>query len=257
MTAPAPPDHFSRVAAHYASGRPGYPEALFDWLAARCERHELAVDVGAGTGQAALPLAKRFRRVVATDLSAGQLANATTAAEVAPNIDWRVAVAEDTGVAAQSADLVTVAQALHWFDLGRFWPEVRRILKPGGVVAVWTYGVLELDDSRINGCVQSFYWNLVHPYWPAGREHVENGYADLSFPFAREEVPPFAMECRWTLGEFLAYVRTWSAVARMAEATGHDPVAGLARELDALWGGADARHVVRWPLGMRVGRGAP
>ncbi|MES2937600.1 MAG: class I SAM-dependent methyltransferase [Pseudomonadota bacterium] len=249
-SASAPPDHFSRVAAGYAGGRPGYPEALFDWLAARCEQHELAVDVGAGTGQAALPLARRFRRVIATDLSAEQLANATAA----PNIDWRVAVAEDTGAGAQSADLVTVAQALHWFDLGKFWPEVRRILKPGGLVAVWTYGVLEVGDPQVDGCVQSFYWNRVHPYWPAGREHVENGYAKLSFPFAQEAVPPFAMECRWTLDQFLAYVRTWSAVARMAEATGHDPVAGLQRELAALWGEFAARHTVRWPLGLRAGR---
>lgn len=249
---PAPPDHFSRVAADYASGRPGYPEALFDWLASQCAQHDLAVDVGAGTGQAALPLARRFHRVVATDLSASQVANATTAS--APNIAWRTAVAQDTGVDAGSADLVTVAQALHWFDLARFWPEVRRILKPGGLVAVWTYGVLQLDEPRIDGCVQSFYWNLVHPYWPAGREHVEDGYARLPFPFAQAPVPPFAMECHWTLEQFLGYVRTWSAVARMKEATGHDPVAGLWQELTPLWGDAGARHTVRWPLGVRAGR---
>jgi len=247
----AAPDHFSRVAAHYAKARPDYPSALFDWLATRCHERQLAVDVGAGTGQATLELARRFEHVVGTDLSAQQVANAARA----PNIEYRVAAAERTGVETGAADLVVVAQALHWFDLALFWPEVHRILKPGGVVAVWTYGILQVEGEQVDACVQDFYTNVVGRYWPKGREHVEDGYAQLSFPFAALPVPRFEMECLWTLEAFLGYVRSWSSTGRMAEATGTDPVESLAARLAPLWGPPQRARAVRWPLRLRVGRG--
>lgn len=243
----ARPDHFSRVASHYAQARPTYPDALFQWLATLCARRELAVDVGAGTGQATLPLALRFGKVVGIDASAEQLKMAAPA----PNIEYRAGPAEDLPIADASADLLVVAQALHWFDLERFWPEVRRLLRSDGAVAVWTYGLLAIDDPDADAVVQDFYRQVVGPWWPAGRKHVENGYANLSFPFEPIAAPGFEMTVCWDLPDFLGYVRSWSATGGMVAGTGHDPVPALEQRLQAVW--REAR-TVSWPLRMRAGR---
>lgn len=241
------PDHFSRVAGHYAAARPTYPSELFAWLASVCPRRQLAVDVGAGTGQATVALASHFSRVVGTDLSDKQVVNA----QAAPNVEYLVSPAEHLPVAAASVDLLTVAQALHWFDLGRFWPEVKRVLAPTGVVAVWTYGLLSVEGAEVDAVVQDFYRNVVGPWWPPGREHVENGYADLSFPFTPIEAPLFDMEVQWDLPGFLNYVRSWSATGALIAKTGQDPLPQLERQLEPLWGSA---RKVSWPLGLRAGK---
>ena len=134
MTAAAYPDHFSALAAAYGQFRPDYPAALFDHLAGLLPAHDLAWDGATGNGQAALPLAARLRHVVASDASAAQLAEAATLS----NISLCVASAEQVPLASASVDLVTVAQALHWFRLPAFFSEVRRVPRPTGVLAVWT-----------------------------------------------------------------------------------------------------------------------
>ncbi|HEY0879249.1 MAG TPA: class I SAM-dependent methyltransferase, partial [Zeimonas sp.] len=146
------PDHFSAVAPAYAQSRPTYPAALFDWLASRCAARELAWDCGAGSGQASLALGARFTRVIATDASAEQIARATPHAR----IEYRVAAAERSGLETACADLITVAQALHWFDLDRFWPEVRRVARSAALFAAWTYGPLEVDGDAVDALVQGF-----------------------------------------------------------------------------------------------------
>jgi SAM-dependent methyltransferase len=243
-------DHFSGIAARYADFRPTYPPALFAWLAALAPGHGLAWDCAAGSGQASLGLAAHFDRVVATDASAQQIA----AARPHARIDYRVAPAESSGLAAASADLITVAQALHWFDLDRFYAEARRVLQPDGVIAVWTYGVLLLDDPRLDARVQAFYRDTVGPYWPPERHHVETGYRALPFPFPEITPPPLEMETRWTLPQLLGYLGSWSATARYAAARGSDPVAALAAELAPLWGEAEQARAMAWPLSLRVGR---
>jgi len=242
----ARPDHFSRVAGHYASARPTYPHALFEWLASVCPRRCLAVDVGAGTGLATVALARHFDRVVGTDLSDRQIANA----QHAPNVEYMVSPAEHLPFGDASVDLLTVAQALHWFDLDRFWPEVKRVLQSRGVVAVWTYGLLSVAGAEVDAVVQDFYRNVAGPWWPPGREHVENGYSDLSFPFAPMPVPSFHMSVHWDLPAFLNYVRSWSATGALTEKTGADPVPRLEKDLQELWGSA---REVSWPLGLRAG----
>ena len=243
-------DHFSSVAKQYAQSRPTYPDELFEWLAACCAAHELAWDVGAGNGQASLPLAGRFDKVLATDLSADQIARAAAH----PRIEYRVAPAQGSGLGAASADLVTVAQALHWFELDAFYAEVRRVLKPGGLIAAWSYGVLTVEGEAVGTRIDHFYWHVVGPWWPAERRHVENGYAELAFPFEPVPGPPFAIRRDWTLDELLGYARSWSAVSRMQQATGTDPVAELDRQLAPDWGPRDTRRLVTWPIAMRVGR---
>ena len=188
-------DHFSSVAKRYADFRPHYPAGLFDYLATVVPASSVVWDCAAGNGQATFDLAERFERVVATDASAEQIASA----KPHPKVEFRVAPAEESGLANESLGLVAVAQALHWFDLTRFYAEVARVLRPGGVLAVWAYGVNEVEGDAINQLVQDFYSNTIGPYWPPERKLVEEGYRTISFPFAEITTPTFRMEARWTL----------------------------------------------------------
>lgn len=243
-------DHFSRLAAQYSAFRPAYPPAIFDYLAQLCRDRQSAWDCACGTGQATLALAERFHAVIATDASAQQVAAACTH----PNVTYRVAPAQESGIESQSVDLVTVAQALHWFDLDPFYGEVQRVLKPSGVLAVWTYGPLQVDGKGIDALFQEFYWSIVGPYWPPERRFVEAGYRGLAFPFAEIAPPSFNMEAHWERAHLLGYLRTWSATARYVDDKGVDPVAVLEERLAPLWVDAHSTRKVTWPLALRVGR---
>ena len=243
-------DHFSRLARAYASCRPGYPEELFDYLAGLGSRHELAWDCAAGSGQATIPLARRFSRVIATDISAAMLEQAPRH----PAVEYRAAPAEASGLGAGTADLVTVAQALHWLNPATLYPEVARVLLPGGVLAVWSYGVQYLDEPALDSVIRRFYADIVGPYWPPERRHVESGYRTLPFPFPELEPPVLAIKELWSLAQLLGYVGTWSATQRFREAVGHDPLDQLGPDLAQHWGDPSVSRAVRWPLSLRVGR---
>ena len=242
-------DHFSGHAATYASARPTYPEALFDWLAAQCGRHDLAWDAGCGNGQASRALAQRFHRVHASDPSAAQI----DAAPADPRIAWRVEPAERCSLPDASADLVTVAQAYHWFDHARFCAEARRVLRPRGIVALWTYGLSQVAPA-VDAVFATLYDDVLGPYWPPERRHVENGYRELPFPFDEIAAPRFEMRQDWTLPHYLAYLSSWSASQRHLLATGRDAVAEAGAAMAAAWGEPDTVRSVRWPLSLRVGR---
>jgi SAM-dependent methyltransferase len=243
-------DQFGGVASAYASCRPRYPEALFAYLTTLTPVHDLAWDCGCGTGQATLPLAQTFTRVLATDQSASMLEQAPRH----PRIEYRVLAAENSGLAGGTIDLVTVAQALHWFDIPRFYREVDRVLKPAGVLAVWCYGNQLTGDQACDRVLEQFYHDVVGPYWPAERRHVEAGYRSLPFPYAELSAPELALEAQWTLSELLGYIETWSATQRYRETVGGDPVPELRGRLGQHW--QPARRLVRWPLSIRVGRRA-
>jgi SAM-dependent methyltransferase len=245
--APAFKDHFSGHARAYARARPGYPRALFAGLAALAPGRTRAWDAGTGSGQAAVALAAHFDAVVATDASAPQIASAARHRRVA----YAVAAAEASGLADASCDLVTVAQALHWFDVPRFWTEVRRVLRPGGIVAVWTYARLHATPA-VEAVVDALE-DEVRPWWPPERALVDDGYATLPFPFEVVPLDAPPMRVRWTRDALLDYLRTWSAVRRHAAAHGRDAVDDVAAPLAAAWGPA-ARRTIRWPLSLRVGR---
>jgi SAM-dependent methyltransferase len=244
------PDHFSSIAARYADFRPHYPSSLFDHLASLVTTDTTVWDCAAGSGQATIGLLPHFARVVATDASASLLASAPAD----PRIEYRVARAEASGLESGSADLITVAQAAHWLDLPAFYREVDRVLAPGGMLALWTYGVYHLDDAAVDRILQHFYREIVGPYWPPERRLVEDGYRTIPFPFDEITPPEFAMTADWLLPDLLGYLRTWSATTRCREATGRDPVQALAAELEVPWGPADVPHRVTWPLGLRIGR---
>lgn len=242
-------DHFKAVAQQYADSRPTYPKRLFAWLAAQCSRLDLAWDCATGSGQAALDLADYFQRVVATDASAAQLAQAAAH----DRIEYRVAPAESSGLADASVDLLTVAQALHWFDVAAFHEEARRVLKPAGIIAEWCYGMIAVDDAAIDGLVQNFYQDIVGPYWPPQRRLVETAYRDLAFPFAQIKAPAFSMQVSWNLHQLAGYLRSWSATGLYVKANGADPVNELEGELLTVWGDPLQCRAIAWPLALRVG----
>jgi ubiquinone/menaquinone biosynthesis C-methylase UbiE len=217
-------DHFSAVAKRYADFRPHYPAALFEYLATLVSRNTTVWDCAAGSGQATLDLATRFGKVIATDASAEQIASATAR----DNVEYRVALAEQSGLPNASIDLITVAQALHWFDLDRFSAEATRVLKPGGWIAVWTYATNEFEDEAVNRIVQDFYSNVVGPYWPPERRFTETGYRTIKLPFSEIATPSFRMEACWTLSQLLGYFSTWSATNRFIKANGRNPIKPLA-----------------------------
>src|SRR5438445_1894341 len=196
-------DHFSGHAAIYRDARPTYPPELFAWLAQQAPDRDLAWDVGCGNGQATLALAEYFAYVIGTDPSANQIAGAAARA----NIDYRVEPGERSSLADASASLVTVAQALHWFDFEPFYAEVRRVLKPGGVFAAWTYAACNTGQGKIDEVITHLYDTMTGPYWPPERAYVDASYRTLPFPFTEITAPEFPMLMHWNVDQLLAYLR--------------------------------------------------
>jgi len=240
-------DHFSGHAADYARARPTYPAALFSYLAELAPTRGLTWDCGTGNGQAARGLAEHFARVVATDASADQIANAAPH----PRISYRVAPAEDSGLETASIDLVTAAQALHWFDIDRFFAECNRVLLPGGILATITYRLTEVNPE-IDPIVEHLADEVVGPYWPPEAALVEEEYRSIVLPFPELTPPTLEMAVDWDLTAFVSYLGTWSAVHRYRAATGTDPLAMVWPQLSAAWRQGSRR--VHWPLSVRVCR---
>ncbi|BDG01141.1 class I SAM-dependent methyltransferase [Anaeromyxobacter oryzae] len=242
-------DHFSGVAGAYQAFRPGYPPALFDWLAGAAPRRDLAVDLGCGNGQASVGLAGRFQAVIGIDPSAEQVAHAERRA----GVSYRAAPAEATGLADACADLVIAAQAFHWFDPAPFARELARICRPGAVFAAFTYGRSSVAPE-IDAHVDRLYTDIVGPYWPPERAHVESGYRTLPFPWPELAAPTFVLEERWDLDRLLGYLGTWSSVSRYRKVRGEDPLVLVLDDLAAAWGPRDRIRTVTWPLTLRAGR---
>ena len=240
--------YFTSQSPAYARYRPTYPPQLFRFLAGCCEKQQLAWDCATGTGQAAVELARHFQSVIATDASANQVKHAQAAA----NIQYLVATAENSGLADRSVDLVTVAQALHWFDVATFYDEARRVLNPGGVIAVFSYG-LPRTGTAIDKVLDDFYQHKLAGFWPEQRAHVDDGYANLAFPATQLTVPDFSMQHSWCLDELCGYLSSWSAVVRFREKEKADPLADFHAELNKLWP-EKGQLCLTWPLVLRVGR---
>lgn len=241
-------DHFSDRSDAYLRYRPTYPDDLYAWLAAQSPGRSRAWDCATGSGQAAVALAAHFDEVIATDASARQLEHAVPH----PAVSYRVARAEASGLADGSCDLVTVAQAIHWFDLEAFAAEAARVLRPGGLIAAWTYKRLLVDDA-VDEVLDDLYGPVLGSYWPPERTHVQDGYVRIALPFAEITPPAFTMEAAWDLERLLAYLRTWSSATRCLDATGRDMVGEYAEQFAAAWGDAGPK-TVRWPFVLRVWR---
>ncbi|MCB1745970.1 MAG: class I SAM-dependent methyltransferase [Gammaproteobacteria bacterium] len=243
-------DHFSATAADYRRYRPRYPDSLFDTVCGGLARREVAWDCASGSGQAVAGLAARFRTVIASDASAAQLARLPPAA----GVHRLVARAAQAPLATASVDLLSVAQALHWFAGEAFYAEARRVVRPGGRIAAWTYGLCRVT-AAVDALIDTFYRDIVGPWWPPERRWVEAAYAGLPWPFAATRRYSDRMVTTWTPAHLLAYLGTWSAVAACRRAGGGDPVADIAPALRAAWGG-HGRREVRWPLTILVAANA-
>lgn len=242
-------DHFSGHSDLYAKARPHYPDALFAWIAGQAPTRGCVWDAGCGNGQASVALARHFGRVVATDPSQRQVDQATAD----PRVEYRAEPAEHTSLEAHSADAVTVAQALHWFDLDTFVAEVRRVCKPGALFAAWSYANCSVTPA-VDAIVADLYDGVLGPYWPPERKLVDEGYASLALPFAAVAAPVFEMRVDWNAEQFLAYLSSWSAAQRQRNATGEDAIAAVAERVCAAWGDPAEPRSVRWTLAIRAGR---
>lgn len=242
-------DHFSGHADAYVQHRPRYPEALFTWLASVLRGREVAWDAGTGNGQVAVALTKHVARVVATDASADQLAHAEGHARV----EYRHEPSDRVSLEDASVDLITAGAAAHWFDLDRFYGQVRRVAKQGAVIALFSYGPNDIA-AALGPVVRRFHEEVLRGFWPERIEYVHDRYATLPFPFEELAAPQLEMTAEWDLREVLAFLETWSAAQRFFEERGTRATAEIAAELAAEWGEPGRRRVVRYPLFVRAGR---
>jgi SAM-dependent methyltransferase len=240
-------DHFSLQSAAYSRHRPGYPAELIEWVAAQAPDRALAVDCATGNGQAAVALAEHFTRVVALDGSLSQLSRAVAC----PRVAYVAATAERLPLGERSVSLVAAAQAAHWFDFERFHAECRRVLVPGGAVALWTYEKVR-GDAGVDALIDHFYTEVVGQDWPPERRYVEEGYRTLPFPWREVESPSFALETDWDLGQVMGYLESWSSVQRHRDRVGRDPLPSLRARLLPAWPEHERRRL-RWPIHLRLG----
>ncbi|MGS2761731.1 class I SAM-dependent methyltransferase [Sinomicrobium sp. M5D2P9] len=241
-------DNFSGHSGAYSRFRPGYPSELISYLVSRTGQQEYAWDCGTGNGQLAVKLADYFEEVYATDLSANQVKNA----EQKQNVRYKVENAEKTSFADGQFDLVTVAQAIHWFDFAGFYAEVKRTLRKDGVLAVLGYALLQVDEST-DRVIRKLYSDILGTYWDPERRYIEELYQTIPFPFREEKTPVFRNEYRWTLEQLCGYLETWSAVKHYIRKNGENPVAMIYDELKESWEEWDTKTVI-FPIMLRVGR---
>ena len=241
-------DNFSQQAASYAQFRPGYPKALFDWLCNQVTNRRSALDSGTGNGQVAVELADYFEEVWATDISEKQLSHAVKK----ENIHYKKEAGEKTGFSDNQFDLLTVAQAIHWYQFDLFYPEAKRILKPGALIAVIGYGLLKIGEKK-DPIIQHYYKEIVGPYWDPERKLIDEGYQTIPFPFPETQAPNFSSDYMWTLDQFLGYARTWSAYMHYLKANEKDPLPELEKELLSCWKPGETKKI-SFPILFRVGR---
>lgn len=264
-SSPPAKDLFSAQSKEYASSRPTYPRALFEFIVGLVDEKTLAWDCATGNGQAALVLADYFKQVIASDISAKQLENAQRKS----NIKYQIFRAEDTPLKDNSVDLITVAQALHWFDFGRFYSEARRVLRKrkdgktgegqggGGIIAAWAYG-LHTISPEVDRVTRRLYEDILgDKYWPPERKYVEDRYETIPFPFEQIPSPEFQIQLSWNLSELVNYYRSWSSVQKFIEKNKLDPVSEVSSNLEYAWGQKNhvnkKRNVV-WPLYVKIGK---
>lgn len=242
-------DYFSDAADAYRKFRPRYPEAMIEFLADSAPSRSLAWDCATGNGQAAGLLARYFDRVIASDASRQQVSNTAPA----DGVDYRVERAEASSLETHSADLVTVAQALHWFDLPAFEQEVRRVGKPGAVLAAWSYELLQ-STPPVDAVIERLYDSILGEYWTEERRMVQQGYRDIAFSLESLDAPTFSMQDDWSLDRLLGYLSTWSARRRYQARHGRDPLTLVADDLAKAWGDPASSIRVSWPLTLKVWR---
>jgi SAM-dependent methyltransferase len=242
-------DHFSELASTYSKYRPTYPPKLFEYLASCCKQHQQAWDCGTGSGQAARSLTEYFDNVLATDASKEQLEQAPKH----PGITYRVEPAEKVSLDDKSTDLVTVAAAVHWFNFEKFYAEVKRVLKPGGVIAVWGYHLFSISPE-IDKLLNKYYSEILKDYWPERFHYVDTRYSDLPFPFDELTPPKFEMITEWNLDQVAGFLSSWSGSKIFQQRKEYHPLNEIWGDLRKVWGDENLNRTIHWPLHMSVGK---
>lgn len=242
-------DLFSNQSEHYKAYRPTYPDELYDFLFQHTPHFERALDCGTGNGQVAVKLAEKFKEVVAVDFSKEQINHAFEH----DRITYKVADASESGLDSESVDLITAAQALHWFNTDKFYREVDRVLKPNGFLACWGYGLCTIND-HIDPLILSFYDDVIGPFWPRQRMHIEQEYNSLRFPYPLITSPDLQIKKSWNLNQLLGYLRSWSSTQRYIQYKGYDPVKTLAVRLKRYWGDTEEPKNIYWPVFIKAGK---
>jgi SAM-dependent methyltransferase len=241
-------DNFSAHSKRYAAFRPAYPGALAEWMCTLVKDTGNAWDCGTGNGQMAGLLAERFKKVYATDISSNQLSQAVKK----KNIFYLKTRAEKTSFPSDYFSLITVAQAIHWFDFDEFYREAHRTSKPGGILAVTGYSLFNTDRES-DRIIRKFYDEQTGPFWDPERRYIDEDYKTIPFPFTEIPAPSFKMEFQWDLNQLTGFIQTWSGVQHFIKAKGYDPVPELHAKLSAIWK-KDEKKTVTFPVLLRVGK---
>lgn len=242
-------DHFSQQSEAYAKYRPPYPLRLFDYLASLVGERDWAWDCATGSGQAALGLTSQFRHVIASDASGHQIVHAVRH----ENIHYFVCSAEAAPIRSRTINLITVAQAIHWFDFATFYHDVRRVAAPGGILAVWSYGWMESSHS-LDAILKKYHDEILGSYWPPERRYVDEGYRTIPFPFEELDPPACAIELAWAQEELFGYLESWSATQNYIKQKGTNPIELIRHDIEKLWYDPLERKKICWPLNMRIGK---
>lgn len=242
-------DNFSLHADQYAKFRPNYPQELYDFLLTLTASRQSAWDCATGNGQVAAELAKYFATVYATDLSEKQIENATRL----PNIIYKVELSEQTSFPDNFFDLITVAQAIHWFNFNDFYREVNRTIKPDGIIAVIGYVLLHID-AETDKIISKLYHTILAAYWDKERKYIDENYSTIPFPFAEVKAPVLHHTLEWTYDQLLGYLQTWSAVQHFIKTNNTNPVDLIHEDLKQAWK-ESATKKIKFPLLLRIGRG--
>jgi len=242
-------DNFSKQSDSYLKFRPTYPSSLFEYLSSLTNEHNMAWDCGTGNGQSAVDLTKFYQRVYATDLSEQQIKNAIHN----PQIIYKVEKAEQTGLEDHSVDLITISQALHWFEFDKFYPEAKRVLKNNGIIAAWAYNLPSIS-AEIDGIIKHFHDKIVDDFWQFENKLIDKEYSTLPFPFNVLSTPTFSMSRELTLDETMGLIRSWSAVQKFIDSKGSNPLELIKEKLAEAWEKPEQKRTATWKLILKVGR---
>lgn len=242
-------DRFSSGSQLYQLARPNYPAGLMQEILKHVVTPQFAWDCGAGSGQLTQLLAPHFDAVVATDISAHQLQHAP----YFENVSYQVQSAEHTSFAEQSFDLITVAQAIHWFDFDGFYAEVRRTLRREGILAVIGYGLIQLQQPELQGCIERLYFKILKGYWDAERRYIDEAYQTIPFPFEEIATPELSMSFQWSAAQLLDYLNTWSALKHYRAKNSDDPLYEF-KAFFAVDDYANQVFALKFPIFLRLGR---
>jgi len=241
-------DNFSLQSKDYAKFRPGYPKEMFDFLVSLCAEHATAWDCGTGNGQVASELANHFQQVIATDISQNQINHAIQK----PSIKYLVEKAEHTSFHNSFFDLITVAQAIHWFEFDKFYNEVNRTLKPGGIFAVIGYPLCTIDP-KVDAALKFFYENTLNGYWDPERRYLDENYTTIPFPFNELKTPAFSMQYKWSRDDFMGFLNTWSGVQHYVKKNQRNPVEEAEESFKSVWNNEEMKTVT-FPVLLRITR---